>query len=57
MSFKSSEVDFATHRQSVLVSGTPSGPMTGFFFVLYFFRQLLLFFFLWGALSDERMGL
>jgi hypothetical protein len=42
--------------QYVLVSATPLGPMTGFFFFISFAGQLLCSS-SWGALSDERTGL
>jgi hypothetical protein len=42
--------------QYVLVSGTPLGPMTRFFFFLSFSGKLFSSS-SWGALSDERTGL
>jgi hypothetical protein len=51
---------FTTDGQSVsqyvLVSGTPSGPKTRFYFLLSFAGKLLCSS-TWGALSDDRTGL
>jgi hypothetical protein len=55
-----SELSLCCYRRSVglsvLVSGTPLGPMTRFFFFLSFAGQLLCSS-TWGALSDEKTGL
>jgi hypothetical protein len=48
--------DWRSFSQYVLVSGTPLGPMTRFYFFLSFAGKLL-WSSSWGALSDERTGL